>query len=112
MLLTSLIKRQLRIFAVLATVALGMTFIHYARVPAMFGVGVYDVTVDFKDASGLYPKAAVTYRGVKVGVVSELDITDTGAVATLRIDNGNDIPAGVAAANGTLTERTRTRAVC
>ena len=97
MLLTPLIKRQLRIFAVLATFALGFAFIHYARVPAMLGVGVYDVKVDFKDASGLYPKAAVTYRGVKVGRVSDLDVTDTGAVATLRIDNGTDIPAGVSA---------------
>ncbi len=97
MLLTPLIKRQLRIFAVLATVALGLAFIHYARVPAMVGVGVYDVTVDFEDASGLYPKAAVTYRGVNVGQVSDLDITADGALATLRIDNGTDIPAGVSA---------------
>ncbi|NYI45202.1 phospholipid/cholesterol/gamma-HCH transport system substrate-binding protein [Nocardioides aromaticivorans] len=97
MLLTPLIKRQLRIFAVLATLALGLAFIHYARVPAMLGVGVYDVTVDFEDASGLYPKAAVTYRGVNVGQVSDFDVTDSGAVATLRIDNGTDIPAGVSA---------------
>ncbi|HVK29922.1 MAG TPA: MlaD family protein [Nocardioides sp.] len=97
MLLTPLIKRQLRIFAVLSTVALGLAFLHYARVPAMLGVGVYDVTVDFEDASGLYPKAAVTYRGVNVGQVSDLDISDDGAIATLRIDNGPEIPAGVSA---------------
>ncbi len=97
MLLTPLIKRQLRIFAVLSVVALGLAFIHYARVPAMLGVGVYDVTVDFEDASGLYPKAAVTYRGVNVGQVSDLDVTDDGALATLRIDHGTDIPAGVSA---------------
>lgn len=97
MLLTPLIKRQLRLFAVLSVVALGFAFLHYARVPAMLGAGVYNVTVDFEDASGLYPKAAVTYRGVRVGVVSDLDISDTGAVATLRIDNGTDIPAAVSA---------------
>lgn len=97
MLLTPLIKRQLRIFALLAVVALGYAFIHYARIPAILGVGVYYVTVDFEDASGLYPKAAVTYRGVNVGVVSDLDVTDSSAVATLRIDNGTDIPSGVSA---------------
>jgi phospholipid/cholesterol/gamma-HCH transport system substrate-binding protein len=97
MLLTPLIKRQLRIFAVVSVAALGLAFIHYARVPAMVGIGVYDVTVDFKDASGLYPRAAVTYRGVEVGVVSNLDVTAEGAVATLRIDNGTDIPADVSA---------------
>lgn len=94
MLLTPLIKRQLRIFAVLATVALGLSFFHYAKVPAMVGIGVYDVTVDFADASGLYPKATVTYRGVDVGMVSDLEVSDDGAVATLRIDNDADIPAG------------------
>lgn len=92
--LTPLIKRQLRIFAVLATVALGLSFFHYAKVPALVGIGVYDVTVDFADASGLYPKASVTYRGVDVGVVSDLEVSADGAVATLRIDNGTEIPAG------------------
>lgn len=97
MLLTPLIKRQLKIFAVVATVALGLTFVHYAKVPAMLGIGVYEVTADFADASGLYPKAAVTYRGVGVGVVTALEVSDDGAVATLRLDDDNRIPAGVVA---------------
>lgn len=94
MLLTPLIKRQLRIFAVLASTALGLAFFNYAKVPSMVGIGVYDVTVDFADASGLYPKATVTYRGVRVGIVSDLVVRDNGALATLRIDNDADIPAG------------------
>lgn len=94
MLLTPLIKRQLRIFAVLAAVALGLAFFDYARVPAMVGIGVYDVTVDFADASGLYPRASVTHRGVRVGVVSDLVVSDDGAVATLRINDDADIPEG------------------
>jgi len=97
MLLTPLIKRQLRIFTVLAAVALGLAFFQYARVPAMVGIGVYDVDVDFGDASGLYPKAAVTYRGVEVGQVAKLEVTDKGAIATLRLDNDARIPAGASA---------------
>lgn len=97
MLLTPLIKRQLRIFAVLAALSLGLALLHYARVPAMVGIGVHEVTVDFEDASGLYPRAAVTYRGVKVGVVTGLEVTGDGALATLRIDDGTDIPAEVSA---------------
>jgi phospholipid/cholesterol/gamma-HCH transport system substrate-binding protein len=97
MLLTPLIKRQLRIFTVLAVVALGLAFFQYARVPAMLGIGVYDVNVDFGDASGLYPKAAVTYRGVEVGQVSKLEVTDTSAIATLRLDDDAKIPAGAVA---------------
>lgn len=97
MLLTTLIKRQLRIFAIIAVVALGLTFFSYAKVPAMLGIGVYDVQVDFADASGLYPRAQVTYRGVKVGKVSDLEVSDDGAVATLRIDDDADIPADATA---------------
>ncbi|MFC7502737.1 MCE family protein [Nocardioides sp. GCM10030258] len=94
MLLTRLIIWQLRIFAALSAVALGLAFVAYAKVPAMVGLGVYDVTVDYADASGLYPKALVTYRGVKVGTVVGLEVSEDGAVATLRIDNDAEIPAG------------------
>ena len=93
MILTPLITWQLRIFAVISAAALGLIFLSYAKVPSMVGIGVYDVTVDFADASGLYPKAQVTYRGVKVGKVVALEISDDGAVATLRIDDDVAVPA-------------------
>jgi phospholipid/cholesterol/gamma-HCH transport system substrate-binding protein len=95
MVLTKLIKRQLRIFAVLTAVALGLMVFTYARIPAMVGIGVYSVKTEFTDASGLYPKALVTYRGVKVGQVSDLELGPTTAVATLRLDNGTKIPGNV-----------------
>lgn len=93
MILTSLIKRQLRIFAVLSVVALGFALLVYARLPAMVGIGVYEVRAEYPDASGLYPKAMVTYRGVKVGEVTRLEVEGRGAVATLRIDDEHAIPA-------------------
>ncbi|HWU21721.1 MAG TPA: MlaD family protein [Nocardioides sp.] len=97
MLLTRLVKNQLRIFAVLAAFAIGMTVFVYARIPAMVGVGVYEVSVDFRDASGLYPKALVTYEGVKVGQVSSLRLSPTGTVAVLCIENGTKIPGDATA---------------
>ncbi|WP_110206310.1 MCE family protein [Nocardioides daejeonensis] len=97
MLLTTTIKRQLCIFAVLATVALGLTFFSYAKVPTMFGMGVYDVTVEYADASGLYPKALVTHRGVKVGRVEEMALGDGRTLVTLRIDDDAKIPTDVRA---------------
>ena len=39
MVLTPLIKRQLRIFALLTVLALFLAMVVYARVPAMLGVG-------------------------------------------------------------------------
>jgi len=97
MLLTRQIKWQLRVFAVISAVAIGLATIVYAKVPSMIGVGVYDVRVDFADASGLYPRAQVTFHGVKVGRVAKLEASDDGAVATLRIENGVKIPTGATA---------------
>lgn len=97
MMLTPLIRRQLKIFTVLSATALGLTVFSYARVPAQVGIGVYDVRAEFDDASGLYPKANVTYRGVKVGQVSAMELSDEGATAVLRLDDDVRVPRGVQA---------------
>ncbi len=97
MVLTPLIKRQLRIFALLTVLALFLAMVVYARVPAMLGVGVYEVRAEYRDASGLYPRAQVTYQGVEVGKVTELELGQDGAVAVLRIDAEHEIPSDVVA---------------
>ena len=97
MMLTPLVKRQLRIFAVLTVIALGLGLFKYARVPAMAGLGVYDVQVTYSDASGLYPKALVTYRGVQVGRVESLEVSDGASVAMLRIDDEHEVPSDAVA---------------
>jgi phospholipid/cholesterol/gamma-HCH transport system substrate-binding protein len=60
----------------------------YIRVPAMFGVGHYTVTVELPQSGGLYKRGNVTYRGTEVGRVKDVRLTDTGvqAVLTLRSD--------------------------
>lgn len=101
MMLTPLIRRQLRIFTVLAVGALVMITVVYARLPERLGIGVHDVDVQFRDASGLYPQANVTYRGVKVGRVSDLALSGEGsdgtATATLRLTDDVRIPKDVVA---------------
>jgi ABC-type transporter Mla subunit MlaD len=97
MMLTPLIRRQLRVFVVLTIACVGLTTVVYARVPQQMGIGVYDVSADFRDASGLYPRAMVTYRGVKVGTVSALELDGDGARATLQLKSGTDIPADAVA---------------
>lgn len=95
MLLTRTVKRQLGVFAGLTALSLGVMVFTYARIPAMVGIGVYEVTAEFTDASGLYESALVTYRGVKVGQVTDLEVTPQAAVATLRLDDGTRIPGNV-----------------
>lgn len=97
MMLTPLIRRQLRVLLVIAIVSVGLTAVVYGRIPRMVGLGVYDVAVDFADASGLYPRAIVTYRGVQVGDVGAMDLTGSGVRATLVLDSGSKIPDDVVA---------------
>ncbi|MGB8389243.1 MCE family protein [Mycobacterium sp.] len=85
---TRRIKIQLALFIVVSLVAGGFMVFGYIRLPAMFGVGHYTVTVDLPQSGGLYKRGNVTYRGTEVGRVKDVRLTDTGveAVLTLRSD--------------------------
>lgn len=88
------IKIQLAIFAVIATVGISFMFFGYMQVPAtFFGVGRYTVTVQLQEAGGLYADGNVTYRGVAVGRIVDVQLTDSGAAAVLSLKSGIDIPA-------------------
>ena len=94
---TKRIKIQLAVFAVIALVAGGIMVFGYIRVPAMLGVGQYQVTVQLPNASGLYERGNVTYRGTEVGRVKEVTLTDTGVNAVLELKSGIDIPSDLVA---------------
>jgi virulence factor Mce-like protein len=51
-----------------------------------------ELTVQLKSAGGLFEGSAVTYRGVKVGKVTEIELTDTGVEARLRLSAGTEVP--------------------
>jgi phospholipid/cholesterol/gamma-HCH transport system substrate-binding protein len=51
-----------------------------------------DVTVSMPRTGGLFEGSAATYRGVRVGQVTKIEIDGTGVVATVRLDNGAEIP--------------------
>ena len=50
------------------------------------------VEVQLKQTGGLFEGSVVTYRGVKVGKVTEIVPTDEGVTATIRLSAGTDIP--------------------
>lgn len=92
------IKIQLVIFAVIAMTAMALMSTQYMRLPAkLFGIGRYSVIVQLPEAAGLYPRGNVTYRGVEVGIVDSLHLTDTGVDAVLSLKSGIDIPSDVTA---------------
>jgi phospholipid/cholesterol/gamma-HCH transport system substrate-binding protein len=90
--LTRFIKFQLVTFAVLTVLALIGLSIFYLRLPSVAGIGQYTLTVDLPSAGGLYKTSNVTYRGVTIGRVTNMEPTETGARATIQIADKFQIP--------------------
>lgn len=92
------IKLQLAVFAVVSAVAAAFLFLGYVKLPAMFGVGRYKVTVELARAAGLYPAGNVLYAGTTVGRVESVGLTDSGHVAAvLSLEDGAKIPSDLVA---------------
>lgn len=96
--ITRFVRMQLIIFTVVTVISMLAISLFYIRIPAMVGVGIYRVEVSLPSSGGLYENANVSYRGVNVGKVQAVRLTDDGVVAELAIDSSADIPAGSAAA--------------
>ncbi|HLS75615.1 MAG TPA: MlaD family protein [Nocardia sp.] len=95
--LTRFVRIQLAIFSVLTVVGLTVMAGTYVQLPAMFGIGRYQVTVELAATGGLYEHANVTYRGTNVGRVKQVRLTPEGVEAELSIDTDYAIPAEVTA---------------
>ena len=92
------IKIQLVIFTVIAVVALALMSLHFMKLPSKwFGVGRYTVKVELPQTGGLYGTSNVTYRGVEVGRVESVNLTNTGVEAVLSLKSGIDIPSDLVA---------------
>jgi phospholipid/cholesterol/gamma-HCH transport system substrate-binding protein len=94
-------KIQLMVFVVITL--LGVTFVgaRYAQLDKAFYDDNYTVTVHLADSGGIFAGGEVTYRGVSVGTVNKLVLTDEGVNAVLDVDNGYDeIPADTLAVVG------------
>lgn len=91
--LTLRIRIQLAVFAVVALFFAAAMVFGYIRLPAMFGIGRYQVTVELPRTAGVYAGGNVTYRGAQVGRIKEVRLTDTGVAAVLSLESGTAIPA-------------------
>ena len=90
--ITRFIRIQLIFFAVLTVVALVALGWYYLRVPRLMGIGQYTLYADLPSSGGLYPTANVTYRGITIGRVTDVEPTERGARATMSIDSRYKIP--------------------
>jgi phospholipid/cholesterol/gamma-HCH transport system substrate-binding protein len=81
---------------VAAFLLVGLTAVAFvaARYVGLFGTGGYTVTMNLADAGGIFPNAEVTYRGVPIGRVHTVGLSDDGVDVVLDL-NQYDIPADI-----------------
>jgi phospholipid/cholesterol/gamma-HCH transport system substrate-binding protein len=96
--LTRRIRIQLVVFAVVSLVAALVMSIGFMELPArLFGIGQYRVTMQLPVTGGLYATGNVTYRGLEVGRVVDVRMTDTGVEADLSLKSDVRVPADLTA---------------
>ena len=89
---------QLAILASVTLIACGVMAFGFVKVPALLGIGRYDVTLELPSSGGLYATSVVTYRGDEIGRVTSVDVTATGVRAVLTLESDTKVPADVSAA--------------
>jgi virulence factor Mce-like protein len=91
--LTRFVKAQLIIFTIASLVGMSVMALRYLNVPVFVGIGRITVVLELPAGGGLYQFSNVTYRGVKVGEVTDIGLTPIGARATLSLTSSPAIPA-------------------
>jgi phospholipid/cholesterol/gamma-HCH transport system substrate-binding protein len=90
-------RLQLAIFAIVTVLTVGAISAFYLHLPAAAGIGSYKVHANFVAGGGLYENANVTYRGVTIGRVESVGLTNDGVVARMRLNSNTPVPKNVTA---------------
>lgn len=83
---------QLIAFAVITVVGVTIVLVNYIGVGRGMLGREYVVYVDLTDSGGVFTNAEVTYRGVPVGRVGPIELTDDGIRVKLKLERGERIP--------------------
>lgn len=88
------VKVQLIAFIAVALLGISYVAFNYVGLDRLLLGSGYDVRAEFEDSGGIFSNAEVTYRGVAVGRVSDLALTEDGVSVGLTIDpDAPPIPA-------------------
>ncbi len=94
-------KIQLMIFVLITLLGVSFVGARYARLDRLVFDDSYTVVAHFKDSGGIFAGGEVSYRGVRVGQVGKLQLTDDGVDVYLDVDKSYDtIPADALAVVG------------
>jgi phospholipid/cholesterol/gamma-HCH transport system substrate-binding protein len=99
--ISSRTKKQLLVFVFITLVGVSYVGARYARLDRLVYDSAYQVNAEFAQSGGIFTGAEVTYRGVRVGQVSDMRLTRDGVDVVLSIDKSRDrIPADTLALVG------------
>lgn len=94
-------RLQLIVFALITVLGCAYAGARYARLDRLVLDNSYTVVAHFVSSGGIYQGGEVTYRGVKIGQVSDMRLTKGGVDVYLDIDDTYDkIPADTLAVVG------------
>jgi phospholipid/cholesterol/gamma-HCH transport system substrate-binding protein len=94
-------KTQLLVFVIITLLGVSFVGARYARLDRIFVDDSYTVVAHFSQSGGIFAGGEVTYRGVRVGQVDTMELTDEGVDLHLSIDKDfDDIPADAVALVG------------
>jgi phospholipid/cholesterol/gamma-HCH transport system substrate-binding protein len=88
--ITKRTKMQLLVFALITMVGVAYVGARYARLDRLIFDDSYRVVAHFKESGGIFTGAIVSYRGVTVGQVGDMEVTDRGVDVILRIDDDSE----------------------
>lgn len=88
--ITSRTKKQLLVFVIITLVGVAFVGARYAKLGQLFYDSNYSVNAHFAQSGGIFTDAEVTYRGVGIGKVADMDLTDEGVDVILSIDDEYD----------------------
>jgi phospholipid/cholesterol/gamma-HCH transport system substrate-binding protein len=94
-------KIQLLVFVLITLVGVSYVGARYARLDRLVVDDSYTVVAHFAESGGIFTGGEVTYRGVRVGEVTSMELTEEGVDVHLQIVNDYDtIPADTLAIVG------------
>ncbi|REE98109.1 MCE family protein [Thermomonospora umbrina] len=86
------VKIQLLAFLLITVVGVSVVAVRYVGLGRSALGREYTAYVDLTDSGGVFTNAEVTYRGVEVGRVGPIELTDTGIRVRLKLRTGKKIP--------------------
>ena len=83
-------KAQLMVFVLITLIGVSYVGARYARLDRLFFDDSYRVVAHFAESGGIFEGAEVSYRGVAVGEVGEMVLTEEGVDVILEIDDDSE----------------------